>query len=367
MSKYDYGVFIGRFQIPHYGHFHIMEEALKVCNTLIIAIGSSNLGRSLKNPFNFEQRAMLIENCGVPAIEDAFKDGRIKFIGLEDSPYSDQWWLEQVQRKVTYTVHRSEQETWEYYYNVKKVQYEQKTNPKIAIIGCEKDASSYYIKLFPQWDLVEFDPKGNYAATDCRNAYYEFGPEDKSVLNKLTDLTTIGVVEALKFIPKFVHEDLQRRFNYVKEYREQWGEGPFDTADAVVIKNGHVLMIRRGKEDFNKDVWALPGGFIEKTDATPYFASLRELEEETGLKADWHDNRQWLPVSNDKFDKPDRDERAKIVTYAFCYILLDDGPLPDVEGRDDAVHAQWVPLADLRADNCYNDHYFIIRKLIAGL
>lgn len=343
MITKDYVLVIGRFQIPTFAHFELFKSALEKAENLIIGIGSSNLARSLKNPFSYEQRAMMIENCGVPEIEQAFKDKRIRFIPLEDSPYSDQWWLEQVQRKVK----------------------DHAKDAEVAILGCNKDESSYYIKMFPQWDLIEVEKFGDYNATDCRNAYYEHGPTT-AVGNKLTELTTQGVVDTLKAFPSFIHESLNGRWKQVQEYREEWGEGPFDTVDAVVLKNGHILCIRRGGEAFNNDLWALPGGFLEKNESY-YQGSLRELEEETGLKADWHEDRHWLPVSSDTFDKKDRDDRAHIITTAFCYNLVDTAPLPEVEGKDDAIEAKWVPIADLRADNMYGDHYFIMRKLTAGL
>lgn len=343
MLNYDYVVVIGRFQIPTYAHFELFKQALDHGKHLIIALGSSNLARSLKNPFNATERAMMIQNCDIPEISEAFTEKRISFIELEDSPYSDQWWVEQVQRKVG---------------NI--------ANANTALLGCNKDESSYYIKMFPQWDLIEVDKIGDYNATECRESYFRYGPFDKSLGNKLSRLTSMGVIKTLQMLPSYVHESLQKRQASRDKYREQWGMGPFQTVDAVVIKNGHILVIRRRDEDFNSELWALPGGFVDGTDITLLRAVYRELAEETGLKADWYEDRNWYPIATSYFDKPDRDERAEIRTSAFCFHLLDTGPLPHVEGLDDALEAHWVPIADLRADNMWNDHYFIMRKLTAG-
>lgn len=356
--KYDYTVFIGRFQIPHHGHFHVITEALKVSQNVIIGIGSSNLGRSLRNPFSYEQRASMISNCDVPEIMEAIQNGRIIFTPLEDSIYSDTWWVEQVQRKVNSAIDRRN------FLNAGV----HRDHAKIALIGCTKDETSYYLSMFSQWKFIEVQQEKIYAATECRNAYYEFGPEAKTFANKLPRYTTQGVINILKTLPDFVHKDLQKKFFDVRDYQKEWGIGPFDATDIVVVKNGHVLCIKRGGEPYNADKWALPGGFIEQGEE-PYSAALRELKEETGLTMGWQDKQSLRPELHSQaiFDKPDRDDRAHIISHAFCFKLLDGGPLPVVKGQDDAEHAEWVALADLRADNMFNDHYFIVRKLIAGL
>lgn len=343
---YDYIVFIGRFQIPHNAHFKTMVEALKRGRHLIIGIGSANVGRSLRNPFTFEQRASFIEHCQVPEIIQAIADYRISFVPIDDSPYSDQWWVEQVQRKVRSIT---------------------RTDTNVALIGANKDETSYYLHMFPQWELVELEATEEYDSTACRNAYYQYGPHDTSFANMLSSYTTQGVIEALKFIPAFVHESLQKRYEYVQAYQKEWGTGPFEAVDSVVIKNAHVLMIKRGGEDFNSHLWALPGGFLDKCDPSPRFGALRELYEETGLDLRWYQEDHSAPVSSFVFDNKHRDDRAHIRTHGFCFKLLDTGSLPEVQGLDDAAHAEWVPLVDLYAGNCFNDHYFVIRKLIAGL
>lgn len=54
------GLFIGRFQPFHHGHLSIVREALKKCDRLIIAVGSSQESRTKRNPFNFEERKEFI-------------------------------------------------------------------------------------------------------------------------------------------------------------------------------------------------------------------------------------------------------------------------------------------------------------------
>ena len=56
-------------------------------------------------------------------------------------------------------------------------------------------------------------------------------------------------------------------------------EGPMVTVDALVVRDGKVLLIERR---FPPPGWALPGGFVDK-DETVEQAVCRETLEETGL------------------------------------------------------------------------------------
>ncbi|MBN1523657.1 MAG: NUDIX hydrolase [Spirochaetales bacterium] len=55
------------------------------------------------------------------------------------------------------------------------------------------------------------------------------------------------------------------------------------TVDAVVREKGKILLIQRNNEPC-RGFWALPGGYMDYNE-TAEQAAIRELEEETGLKA----------------------------------------------------------------------------------
>ena len=106
---------------------------------------------------------------------------------------------------------------------------------------------------------------------------------------------------------------------------------PALVVDAVWIRYGKVLLVRRGHPPF-RGMWALPGGFVELRE-TVEAAVARELREETGLIG--HPDRLVGVYSG-----PDRDPRKPSTSVAF--LMAGRGGVP--KGADDAASASWVPL-----------------------
>lgn len=113
------------------------------------------------------------------------------------------------------------------------------------------------------------------------------------------------------------------------------------TVDAVVFHQEpsdeyEVLLIKRGHDPY-KDHWALPGGFVEDgEDLQP--AAARELEEETGIKAEnW---QQLYTVGT-----PDRDPRFR--TVSVVYTCFADRHTQQAIGGDDAKEAKWFSINNL--------------------
>src|SRR6185369_16438233 len=57
-----------------------------------------------------------------------------------------------------------------------------------------------------------------------------------------------------------------------------WEWGANQTTEAVVVKNGHVLFVKRG----DTGQWSLPGGYVNQGEL-PAAAAMREVAEESGL------------------------------------------------------------------------------------
>ena len=111
-----------------------------------------------------------------------------------------------------------------------------------------------------------------------------------------------------------------------------------------------VLLIERGDEPF-KGCWAFPGGFMNMDETTEQ-CSIRELEEETGMKVS-------IVYQIGAYSKVDRDPRGRTVTVA--YLAIVDEPTA-VTGQDDAAKAKWWPLSDL--PHLAFDHYDIMQDAI---
>ena len=164
------------------------------------------------------------------------------------------------------------------------------------------------------------------------------------------------------------YEQVIREREFVETYKKQYASLPyppiFSTADAVVIQSGHVLMIRRRAEP-GKGLWALPGGYVNaNTDKSVEDAAIRELREETGIKVPAPVLRGSI-VRSKVFDAIDRSARGRIITHAF-YIQLPDGELPKVKGSDDADKARWVPIAEVKSEECFEDHYEILQHFLGA-
>ena len=114
---------------------------------------------------------------------------------------------------------------------------------------------------------------------------------------------------------------------------------PAVTADCIVFacqnEKTQVLLIKRGSEPC-KDMWALPGGFMN-IDESAEEAATRELKEETGI-----DVKEVTQVG--AYSKVDRDPRERVITIAFYTVI--DNPVKAV-GQDDAKQAEWFTLDNL--------------------
>lgn len=113
------------------------------------------------------------------------------------------------------------------------------------------------------------------------------------------------------------------------------------TVDIIVIRlieSSHECLLIKRRNDPYKDMWALPGGYLDvDKKETLEQAARRELMEETGLVVD-----RLLQLNI--YDDPDRDPRGRTITVAYyCFVDYD----VDVVAGDDAKVCGWFPLVDL--------------------
>lgn len=340
--RFDYLVFIGRFEPFHNGHHTVVTHALNHAKKLIVLIGSAGKPRSTKNPWNANEREVMIRAAvGVQA-------DRLLIRGLSDHLYNETAWIGQVQRLVREAVQADGGNE----------------SDRIGLIGRDKDGSSYYLREFPQWELIDVQHCEALSATEIRDHLFS-GDEGGQLLIKANVPSPVcAMLDAFRRTPAFAN--LAREFTFLRNYKKGWERAPypptFVTVDAVVVHSGHVLLVRRGAEP-GKGLRALPGGFINP-DESLIDGALRELREETRLKIPRPVLKGALKATA-VFDHPDRSQRGRTITHAY-HFDFPAGALPPVRGEDDAAKAEWVPVADALAgeEQFFEDHFHILEHFL---
>ena len=347
-NPFDMATFVGRFQPFHNGHLSVIEQALAQAKHVTVLVGSANKPRDIRDPFTFEERKEMI----LGAVSDP---NRVHLYQLPDILYNDAQWVVNVQETVKQAMTDSFGAWWPL--------------ARIALIGHGKDNSSFYLKLFPQWDAIDVQNHAGMNATDIRAAYFTRAGYEPKALVPFADrlpASTIKLMEEFAKTPEY--ENIVGEYEFVQNYKKSWEAAPyaptFVTVDACIVQSGHVLLVQR-KARPGKGLWALPGGFIAQ-DERIEDAVLRELREETKIKVPTPVLKGNI-VTSKVFDHPFRSSRGRTITHAFLIHLPGDTSLPKVKGADDADKAKWVPLSEVTADMMYEDHYSIIQNLTAEI
>ena len=342
--RYEACVFIGRFQPVHDAHVQIIKEALEISDKVIISVGSAHRPKTIRNPWTAEERIQMVRSAMSDAVD--FDSNRIVFAQVRDHLYNNTRWAAEVYSKAVLAGATQDKRT--------------------AIIGCFKDSSSWYLNMFPQWELHEVDKvydKNNniMSATDIRDEMFMY----KNIYNNAPSLTFSTYTEITEWMETSNYDELLHEYNFIANYKASWETAPypptFVTTDAVVIKSGHILLIKR-KFNPGKGLYALPGGFLNREESIEECA-IRELKEETKIKIDKPVLKRNI-VAVETFDHPHRSLRGRTITHAHL-VDLGEGPLPEVKANDDASGAHWIPLADMKhlEDQMFEDHMDIVIKL----
>jgi bifunctional NMN adenylyltransferase/nudix hydrolase len=139
---------VGRFQPIHRGHEALIVDALSVCEKLIMFIGSDSQVRTPKNPFLSCERIEMIKLSFKKDIVD-----RLIFVPIPDFD-DDGSWANHIKKSISDLF---------------------PTEKSIGLFGYNKDASSYYLGLFPEYVnlLSQNSYYGSLSSTDIRKKFFD--------------------------------------------------------------------------------------------------------------------------------------------------------------------------------------------------
>lgn len=339
-KEFDTLVLIGRFQPVHNGHIAILQKAITLAKEVIVIVGSADQPRTYKNPWIAQERMGMLQYA-----LNSMQVGttRVHIESNTDSLYNDTAWAARIQGIVS--KYRC-------------------LGGRIGLIGHRKDDTTYYLDLFPQWELVEVPLVEPLDATSVRDLYFRKNANLKFLKNVVPQTT----FDALAGWQGPAKESIIAEREFEEKYKQQFAglayPPIFVTVDAVVTCSGHILMVKR-RDLPGKGLWALPGGFVNaNTDPSVKSAMLRELREETCIKVPAPVLSGSI-VKSQVFDAISRSSRGRTITHCF-HIALPAGELPKVKGMDDAEKAKWVPIGELQRSKCFEDHYEIIQTMIGA-
>lgn len=323
----DLAICLGRFQPPRRAHLDAIRLGLARADRVAVVLGSCQRPRSPRHPWTPGECQAMTSACLSP---DELR--RITFLPLPDRLYDDDLWIASLRRAI------------------------QAAAPgalSLALVAPLPDPR------FPDWAFLEGPPLEGPEAAEIQRDLFEGGdPSGLDLPAPVQDWLEIWMETSAA-------AGVREEHRYLQGYRKAWEAAPYQvnfvTADALVLKADHVLLVER-KHHPGRGLWALPGGFVDPGERV-LEAALRELAEETALEVP----REALLAAlaeREVFDHPFRSQRGRIITHLACF-RLGPGPLPAVHPQDDAAQAFWLPLAEVEAhgERFFNDHQDIILHL----
>jgi ADP-ribose pyrophosphatase YjhB (NUDIX family) len=137
---------------------------------------------------------------------------------------------------------------------------------------------------------------------------------------------------------------------------EYYQYGPNKTADPIIFKNNHILLVRRNDTGH----YAFPGGHVNKGEHD-ILAGIRETTEETTLAMRGILRPRIIyvgPVADVRMTAHAWPETTAMV------FELEAEPLDKVQGKDDAKWAGWVPVDEALKLPLYGSHQILLSMAI---
>jgi len=138
--------------------------------------------------------------------------------------------------------------------------------------------------------------------------------------------------------------------------QREFPETPLVGVGAVVVQEGRVLLVRRGKEPL-REQWSLPGGMLEVGEALADGAA-REVREETGLTVEPVELVELL----DRIYREDGRVRYHYVIADYLCRVLGG----ELKAESDADEARWVERAEWNSHSALKLDPVTVRVIEAG-
>ncbi len=126
---------------------------------------------------------------------------------------------------------------------------------------------------------------------------------------------------------------------------EQYWANPLPAVQGVLVRNGRVLLARRGIEP-RLGYWDLPGGFVEEAEP-PEIAVRRELHEETGLELD-----------SARLERIDIEPYGDKYVFSVTYLVTADG---EPVAADDVAELRWFHPDELPEEMAFPGQERVLR------
>ena len=330
MPEFDSAVLLASFEPFLCSHRDAIDAALESAPRLAVLVGSARAARTLRHPWTAQERVEMIR-AGLSAECNARVDIRL----VADHLYNATLWQRELQEALADLTDAPARVL------------------QIGYAGGAPLLPGFHYAGVMQRPALDFLPLRGAALGDDPDALADIAPP-----------STLACLRRWRGEDWFAM--LQREYRYIHDFRKSWAVAPYPptlvTTDALVLHEGHLLLIERAREP-GKGLWALPGGFVEENE-TLLVSCLRELVEETGLDLRARSDLIERPLMR-TYDAPHRSMRGRMITHVYRFDLR-DAQRPAVAGGDDAGHARWIPLARVMRmeSEIFEDHFHMIRDLI---
>lgn len=342
-QTYDHAVVIGRFSPCDNGHVERLSRIGSLARRVLVLVSAADKARQFRLPWTADEREAFLRT-GLGEVADSFIFGRVA-----DHVYDPQGFAEEVTRQLEAFAGA-------------------KTGPgRVCVISRAADVRPAALSALPgAWERIP--ATGGLVQTQMLGLLYG----DAAAFAALGSQVPAAVFQLLKaFRDTDIFHAMAEEYRYVQAGNKLWDVAPypvnFTTTDVLAVQADpagipHILLVRRGSLP-GKGLWALPGGYLDPQEEI-VDGAIRELREETGLIVPDAELKACLKGVY-VFSDPERSSRGRVITHNHHFVLP-AGPLPVVEGADDAEHAVWLPLTALPPlrDQFFEDHYAMIEYIL---